>query len=149
MILYLDSSAIVKKYVDEMGSVLIRDAVEQAEIVGTAVISRAEVIAALRKAIRADVIGEAEGEAAVRSFNKGWRDLVRTRVTERLAKHASELAWAHGLRGYDSVQLASAAAWQQAIGFGVTLATFDLRLWQAARAVGLSAFPENLPEIRR
>jgi predicted nucleic acid-binding protein len=149
MILYLDSSAIVKKYVEETGSVLIRDAVEQAEIVGTAVISRVEVIAALRKAIRSDVIAEADGEAAVRSFNRSWRDLVRTRVTERLVKHASELAWAHGLRGYDSVQLASAAAWQQAIGLGVTLATFDLRLWHAGRAVGLRAFPENLPETRR
>jgi predicted nucleic acid-binding protein len=149
MILYLDSSAIVKRYVDETGSALIRDAVEHAEVVGTTVISRAEVIAALRKAVRADVIGETEGEAAVRSFNRGWRDLVRTRITERLVKHASELARAHGLRGYDSVQLASAAAWQQAIGFGVTLATFDLRLWHAGRAVGLRAFPENLPEIRR
>src|SRR5688572_9755261 len=137
MILYLDSSAIVKKYVAEPGSAQIQQAVDQAEAAGTAVISRAEVVAALRKAVRMEVIGAAEGAAAVRSFNRSWRDLVRTRITERVVKHASELAWAHSLRGYDSVQLAAAAAWQQAIGIEVTLATFDLRLWQAGQAVGL------------
>jgi predicted nucleic acid-binding protein len=148
MILYLDSSAIVKKYVSESGSAEVQRAVGQAEAVGTAVVSRAEVVAALRKAVRMEVIGKREAEAMARSFNKGWRDLVRTRVTERLVKHASELAWNHGLRGYDAVQLASAAAWQQAIGRSITLCTFDLRLWQAARAVGLFVFPANLPEWR-
>jgi len=148
MILYLDSSAIVKKYVSESGSVEVQSAIEQAEAVATTVVSRAEVVAALGKAVRM-VIGKKEAEAMVRSFNKGWRDLVRTRVTERLVKHASDLAWSHGLRGYDAVQLASAAAWQQAIGRNVTLCTFDLKLWEAARVIGLFVFPANLPEWRK
>ena len=148
MILYLDSSAIVKKYVSESGSVEVQSAIEQAEAVATTVVSRAEVVAALGKAVRM-VIGKKEAEAMVRSFNKGWRDLVRTRVTERLVKHASELAWSHGLRGYDAVQLASAAAWQQAIGRNVTLCAFDLRLWEAALVIGLLVFPANLPESRK
>ena len=148
MILYLDSSAIVKKYVSESGSVEVQSAIEQAEAVATTVVSRAEVVAALGKAVRM-VIGKKEAEAMVRSFNKGWRDLVRTRVTERLVKHASDLAWSHGLRGYDAVQLASAAAWQQAIGRNVTLCAFDLRLWEAALVIGLLVFPANLPESRK
>jgi len=149
MILYLDSSAIVKKYVSESGSVEVQSAIEQAEAVATTVVSRAEVVAALGKAVRMQVLGKKEAEAMVRSFNKGWRDLVRTRVTERLVKHASDLAWSHGLRGYDAVQLASAAAWQQAIGRNVTLCTFDLKLWEAARVIGLFVFPANLPEWRK
>ena len=48
MILYLDSSAIVKKYVSESGSVEVQSAIEQAEAVATTVVSRAEVVAALR-----------------------------------------------------------------------------------------------------
>ena len=144
MILYLDSSAIVKKYVVESGSAEVHEAVKEAEAVGTASISRAEVVAALGKAIRMEILTKAEGEAAVRSFNRNWRDLIRTRVTERLVQHASELAWSHGLRGYDSVQLASAAGWQQAVGRHVTLATFDLRLWRAAQQVGLLTLPGNL-----
>src|SRR5215207_1226571 len=101
MILYLDSSAIVKKYVAENGSDDVHRAVKTAEVVGTVSISRAEFVAALRKAVRMDVLAKAEAEAAVRSFNRSWHDLVRSRVTERLIKHASELSWNHDLRGYD------------------------------------------------
>ena len=144
MILYVDSSAIVKQYVTEAGSDEVNEACDRAEAVGTASISRAEVVAALKKAVRMEVIAKRQGEAAVRSFNKNWGDLIRTRITERLAKHAAELAWAYDLRGYDSVQLASAAAWQQALGRHVTLATFDVRLWHAARHIGLLTFPEHI-----
>ena len=144
MILYLDASAIVKRYIAESGSEEVQTAVELAEAVGTTVVSRAEVVAALSKAVRMRVILRAEGEQAVRSFKKNWHDLVRTRITERLVKHASELGWSHGLRGYGSLQLASAAAWQQAVGHSVTFATFDLRLWQAAETVGLRVFPQRI-----
>jgi predicted nucleic acid-binding protein len=144
MILYLDSSAIVKQYVAETGSLEMHKVVAEAEAVGTASISRAEVVAALRKSVRMEILSSADAAAAVRSFNKKWPDLIRTRVTERLVKHASELAWDHNLRGYDSVQLASAAAWQQATGRHVTLATFDQNLWKAAQYVGLLRFPDRL-----
>jgi predicted nucleic acid-binding protein len=94
------------------------------------------------------LVDEPDAGKAVRDFNKGWRDLVRTRLTERLVKHAGELAWIHGLRGHDAVHLASAAAWQQAVGRDITLATFDLQLWQAARKIGLAVFPDDLLEWR-
>jgi len=149
MILYLDSSAIVKEYISESGSGETLAAVEQAETIATAVLSRVEVIAAFHKAVRVNVISQDDANRTIRAFNKRWRDLVRTRVTERLVKHASELAGSQSLRGYDAVHLASAAAWQQAIGRNVTLATFDLQLWRSARKIGLSVFPENPPEQRR
>ena len=56
MILYMDSSAIVKQYVAETGSAEIDAAVEKADVVGTASISRAEVVAALRKGVRMGVL---------------------------------------------------------------------------------------------
>src|SRR6266850_2243404 len=100
MILYLDSSAIVKHYVAELGSAEIQSAAEESEVNGTAVVSRAEVTAALGKAVRTGILTERDATSAVRSFDRAWPALVRTRVTERLIKHAATLAWAHGLRGY-------------------------------------------------
>ena len=73
--------------------------------------------------------------------------LVRTRVTERLIRHAGTLAWTCRLRGYDAVHLASAAAWQQALGRAVTIATFDRALWTAARTIALDPFPPELPSL--
>ena len=52
MILYLDASALVKRYVAEPGSVEVNEAISRAEVTGTALISRAEVAAALAKAVR-------------------------------------------------------------------------------------------------
>ena len=51
MILYLDASALVKRYVDEPGSPDVREAIARAEVAGTALISRAEVAAALARAV--------------------------------------------------------------------------------------------------
>lgn len=144
MTLYLDSSAIVKRYVAEFGSAEIRAAAEQSEGNGTAVISRAEVTAALGKAIRKGVLSERDAKLALRNFNRTWPDLVRTRVTEKLVKYAADLAWTHRLRGYDAVHLASAVAWQQALGEPATVATFDQAMWLAAGKIGLLVFPLNL-----
>jgi uncharacterized protein len=149
MILYLDSSAIVKQYVFEAGSAEIRQAVAESEISGTSVISRAEVIATFRKTVHVGILREQEAAKLRRTFDRGWPDLVRTRVTERLIRHASTLAWTLGLRGYDAVHLASAAAWQQALGRDVTIASFDTALWMAARKIALNSYPADLPALLR
>jgi len=55
MILYLDASALVKRYVTEPGSSEVSEAINRAEMAGTALVSRAEVAAALAKAARGNV----------------------------------------------------------------------------------------------
>ncbi len=70
---------------------------------------------------------------------------MRVPVTEALVARAEALAWAHGLRGYDAVQLAAALTWQDALGREIVLATFDRQLWEAASQAGLRAWPEKLP----
>jgi predicted nucleic acid-binding protein len=147
MILYLDSSAIVKQYISELGTPEVQSAVEGAQVIGTTVASRVEVTAALRKAVRVGVLTDEQAHPLVRAFATKWPNLIRTRVTERLVKHAAALAWAHSLRGYDAIHLASAAAWQQALGRPVTMATFDQQLWNAGEQIGLLTYPPDLPDL--
>ena len=149
MILYLDSSAIVKVYAVEPGSQGVKAVTAEAEAAGTTVLSRAEVTAALKKACRTKALEETSAALALRRFNKDWPGLIRVRITEGLVQHAGVLAWNHDLKGYDSVHLASAAAWRQALQRDVTLATFDLALWKAAQAIGLETFPPDLPARRK
>ncbi|RPI51600.1 MAG: PIN domain-containing protein [Chloroflexi bacterium] len=145
MILYLDASALVKRYVAEPGSTEVSAAISQAEATGTALVSRAEVAAALAKAVRVDALTQEEAAAGLQVFRNEWAALVRVQVTEIVVARADTLAWDHGLRGYDAVHLAAASVWQDALGERVTLATFDKRLWTAAGAIGLDAYPANLP----
>ncbi len=149
MILYLDASALVKRYVAEVGSAQVGQAIASAELVGTALISRAEVAAALARAVRVGALAQKEAHTSLQSFRKEWLDLVRIQITEGVISRADALAWEHQLRGYDAVQLAAASFWQETIESTVTMATFDQTLWKATKQVGLATFPLDLPRMLR
>jgi predicted nucleic acid-binding protein len=143
LILYLDASAAVKRYVREPGSREVVALIHAAAAVATSIVSRAEVAAALARAVRLGVLEDAGGRRAQRRFVREWPDFVRIPVTEALVARADGLAWNYGLRGYDAVQLASALAWQDAIGQDVVLATFDHQLRTAAAEAGLRLWPDK------
>jgi predicted nucleic acid-binding protein len=147
MILYLDASTLVKRYVAEPGSAEVGDAISKADVVGTALISRPEVAAALAKAVRAEALTQEEASACLQVFREEWPDLMRVQVTEMVVTRADTLAWEHGLRGYDAVHLAAASIWQDALGEQVTFSTFDRRLWETAKRVGLAIHPADLPAL--
>ncbi|MBI4601798.1 MAG: type II toxin-antitoxin system VapC family toxin [Planctomycetes bacterium] len=107
-------------------------------------ISRAEVSAALAKAARLGALTSAAATACVDAFRRDWPSLRRIQVSEAIVARADALAWKHGLRGYDLVQLACASSWQDSLGRAVTLATYDRPLWLAARTEGLTPFPPAL-----
>jgi predicted nucleic acid-binding protein len=145
VITYLDASALVKRYVVERGSRETVALTADSEIIATSIVTRAEVAAALARAVRIGIVTEGRARSAQRSFAGDWPDLVRVPVTEALVERAEALAWDHGLRGYDAVQLASALGWQESVGTQILLATFDQQLWEAAPKVGLTAWPDKLP----
>lgn len=149
MILYADASALVKRYIVEPGSAEMIGLTSEAEAVATAVISRAEVAAALARSVRLGIVDENGGRRAQRRFVREWPDLVRVPITEGVVARAESAAWEYGLRGYDAVQLAAALTWQDAIGGSVTLATFDRSLWETAPQAGLRVWPEKLAAPRR
>jgi predicted nucleic acid-binding protein len=144
MIWYFDASALVKRYVAERGSDQVNRAIEEAEALGTVVVSRAEIVAALAKARRLGVLDEEQALAGRRLFSQDWPHLIRVQLTDALVDRAGALAWNHGLRGYDAVHLAAATTWRDSIDDAVTLATFDRRLWAAAEKEGLVPFPSDL-----
>ena len=144
MILYLDSSALVKRYVVESGSDIVRETIATAEVVGTSVISRVETVAALAKSVRIGALTQGEANAAVQLFRREWPDFVRVQPTEFLIARADSLAWDIGLRGYDAVQLASALTWHDSMEQDVVMGSFDLRLSRAAHKLGLTTIPGEL-----
>ena len=145
MIVYLDASALVKRYVAEAGSPEVEALINEAQAIGTAVISRAEVAAALARAARTGLVAGEAATKALQAFNADWEHLVRLQLGEPLAARAAALAWEHGLRGYDAVHLASALAWSESLGETLAVATYDRELWRGARASGLSAWPAAMP----
>jgi len=143
-IVYLDASALVKRFVAEKGSTEVGLLIREARIVGTSLISRAEVVAAFAKVVRMRLQSRQEMASVLQTFRMTWPHLLRLELTETVVARADALAWEHGLRGYDAVHLAMALSWEEAVSEPVTLATFDHELWQAGRAAGLVVWPGSV-----
>ena len=138
MILYLDTSALVKLYADEQHSPTVREAVADARMATTHRITYAEIRAAFARKV--------SGKRAVqqlarwrRELDADWANLHVVEVTEMLIQRAGDLAERYRLRGYDSVHLAAAEQVAAVAQSGATFAfaVFDTELRDAARKHGL------------
>ena len=144
--LYLDTSALFKRYVEEAESEDVLARIDAAQSIGTALITRVEVAAALAKAVRDSRMELREARAAEQAFVDEWSVFTRIAFTNQVAVSAAELAWSHGLRAYDAVQLAAALAWREApndMEEDIVFACFDQDLRRAAKAEGLLVWPRE------
>lgn len=148
MILYLDSSAFVKRYVAERGSPEVAHEIASASDIAAASITRAEVAGALGKLVRRGAITQAELGAAVQLLATDWPAVWEVPVDAGVIQLAHDLAITHSLRGYDAAQLAGAVTLSQAVTDPIVVATFDDELWPAVQAEGLTAWPSDLTLFR-
>jgi predicted nucleic acid-binding protein len=147
MIVYFDTSALVKGYIEETGSRDVHALLDdQATIPGSAIIIEVEMAAALQKAVRLYNINDTLVAESWQDFLDDWSAFTHIQVSESLVSKASRIAFDYKLRGYDSLHLAAALLWQESLAAPVTLATFDRELWLAVREAGLEAWPEGLGE---
>ena len=143
MNLYLDTSALIKRYVSEIGSPDVREWVRSADDQATVLITRAEMSAAINRLLRMKFLTQEDYFSALNEFRSDWRDYHRLPVTEPLVARADLLACEHNLRGYDAIHLAAALTWQELLSMPVTLVTYDKELAEAARTSGMEVLPEN------
>ena len=142
---YYDTSALVKRYIIEPGRSEVVLLTEADRHPCTGVMSGAEVPSALAQAMRLGRLGAEQAAEMCLRFQREWRqDYTFIALDRELASEAGDLAWRHGLRGFDAAHLACAREVGRLYGEPVTLVTFDRRLWQAARAEGLDVFPADL-----
>ena len=132
MILYVDTSALVKVYVAEPGSSAVRRRIDQAGAVATALVTYAEARAALARHQREGELTRADLRQAVRALDRDWATYNVIDLSDSLVHSAGELAERHALRGYDAVQLAAVLE-LRAAGGPVEFCAFDTRLIRAAR----------------
>jgi len=97
MNLYLDASALVKRYVEEAGSNDVLDWMDAAEIIGMTLVTRAEVAAAIMRASRLRAISPQEIHQSLVEFRGEWFSFQRLPVTEDLVARADRLACEFGL----------------------------------------------------
>jgi predicted nucleic acid-binding protein len=142
VILFTDSSALVKLYIREAETDTVRATVARADRVAAAWIAYAEVRAALAAAERGHRYDPPESyRTVVTAFESDWARLVKVAVSEAVIREAGALAERYALRGYDAVHLATALALHRASPEEMTFVAYDPRLRDAARASSLAALP--------
>ncbi len=128
MTLYVDSSALLKRYVDEPDSPLADQFMAADPILVTSRLTQIEIRRNLTRLIAAEELG-----AIRRRFQSDLEAFAVVALDVVTCREAAEIAERTLCRSLDALHLAAA----RRIGEGVTFLTFDGRQARAARMVGL------------
>ena len=150
VICYLDSSAVVKRYVPETGSAWVQSLTDPTagHLLYLARITGAEVVSAVTRRQRRGQITPPDASVALAAFRRDFPSaFLVIEVAAMVVMRAMGLAESHGLRGYDSVQLAAALELRdQCLVSGLPAPIFvaaDIELNAVARAEGLAVEDPN------
>ncbi len=134
MIVYLDTSALVKIYIREEHRDLVERALNDASQVATSVVAYPEARSAFARKKREGTLRSEDYDGAVHALDLAWEDFYKMRVSYEIAQTAGNIAERFALRGLDAVHLTTAMRIHSRAGDTRFLA-FDQRLVDAARQV--------------
>ncbi|MEK6300256.1 MAG: type II toxin-antitoxin system VapC family toxin [Acidobacteriota bacterium] len=157
---FFDTSALLKRYVEEPGSTWVRQVTDpkSGNKIYIATITAVEVISAIMKNVRttSSPLGLGDAQKAIAEFRNDFENQYAPfPVTDSLVQGAMGLPEKHKLRGYDAVQLSAAliiSAQSAQLGIPATgvpsivLVAADDELLDAAKAEGVAVDdPRNHP----
>lgn len=138
MILFCDTSALLKLYIAEPESEALKARVLEVDAIVVCRIAWAEAHAALSRRAREVPEDEAAIEEAKAALAADWPRFVVLEIDQPLVERAGEYADTFALRGYDSIQLAAAFETGRISQSPIFFACFDSRLNKAAKLLGMS-----------
>lgn len=142
MILFFDTSALMKAYAKEEHSEQVRRLMKETNSSFVSLITWAEMCAAFGLKERTQQITSTEVAAGLERLNKEWTNFGQIGVDSELMINAGKLALRFGLRAYDSVQLASAQRVHKQLGSNLTFCCFDKQLNAAATTLAINTLYE-------
>lgn len=137
MILFADTSALLKLYVDELGSAEMVRAAADAHVIAVCRITWVEMMSAFARRAREQPGDRTALAQASSRFTADWPQLLTVEVTQPLMQLAGDYAEAFALRAYDSVQLAALQTLRVQAAELPRFACFDTRLVKAAQVLGV------------
>jgi predicted nucleic acid-binding protein len=132
MILYLDTSSLVKLYVEEDESSKVDALVRSSEVTATSLVAYAEARAAFARRFREKAFTPDEHVRIKEFFDKDWSSYLILSVTGDMIRLAGDLAEKYALRGFDSIHLASALTLRRELSTPIVFSCFDDNLQKAS-----------------
>ena len=147
MILYLDTSALAKLYLDEEGNnntPRLSDVISRYQALTCSVVAYAEARAAFARLVRERILTIEQQQTLLRKLNSDWEQYLLIETTHAVIKIAGDLPDRYALRGFDAIHLASAIWLAERVNFPVHFAAYDKRLLDAATQMGMVTIPNSL-----
>jgi uncharacterized protein len=138
VILYCDTSALIKRYVEEEGTDTVDSLWSASRDVATSVVAFAETVAAFSRKLREGVLTEKEYAQTLRMFKTDFDSFILISITALLNTAIERLVRRYPLRGFDAIHLSSALIFKASGSVPVQFACFDRPLNEAACKEGLA-----------
>lgn len=138
MIFFLDSSALVKRYVAEIGTDMVTALIENEPNLAVSWLALPETLAAITRRLKGFSSSNADLTRIKDQFILDWQKMLVIAVTGAPVNGVEMLIASHALRGADSIHLSSALWLGQATKTPVTFVASDTELLAAAKAEGLA-----------
>jgi uncharacterized protein len=138
VILYCDTSALIKRYVEEEGTDTVDNLWTASPDIATSVVAFAETVAALSRKLREGMFTEKEYAETLRMFKTDFDTFILVPITTSLNKTIERLVRRYPLRGFDALHLSSALMFKYSGSVAVQFACFDRSLNEAAFKEGLT-----------
>ena len=137
MILYCDTSALVKRYVEENWSNEVDTLWEDAIEIASSSVAFAETLSIFNRKLREGIITEKEYIQTITEFKTEYTQFIIVPISSELNKIIEKLCLKYSLRGFDAIHLASALLIQKNSNLTTIFACFDNILNKAAEHEGL------------
>jgi predicted nucleic acid-binding protein len=134
--IYLDTSALIKRYIWESGSKQVRQLFREKAPVATSKIAYPEVYAALTRRMREGHLLSARYRHVCQLFEREWPAYLIIEVHDEVLHLSRNLIKKYPLRGFDALHLASARSLWKHLSTPITFVCADQRLLESAQSEG-------------
>ena len=131
--IYLDTSALIKRYIQESGTESILKLFENNHEILTSKIAYAEVYSALTRRMRERDLPKARYFEVCRLFEREWPAYIIIELNNDILHLTRDLIKKYPLRGFDAIHLASAKFIKKSLKTPMTFGCADHRLLQCAK----------------
>ena len=135
--IYLDSSALVKRYLKETGTDVVNSIIISSKVKATSKLTYPEIFSAFARKHRANEISHSLLQSAINKFESDWAQLYVIEFGDEMLQPIKQVSHRYPLRAADTVHLASALWLRTSTKVDVTFVASDPRLLVAAQRENL------------
>jgi hypothetical protein len=132
--IYLDSSALVKRYTEEAGTDSVKSILATSGLITTSKLTYPEILSALMRKVHSGEIEKKTFHGIVDKFDKDWNHILVLDFHNDLLPIVKTLIQKHPLKAADAIHLSSALWLKLSSKANVTFVASDSNLVKAAEA---------------